>query len=267
MTNRLEGKTALITGTGGGQGRAAAVRFAAEGARIVGCDLNAEGQAETDGIVEAAGGRIASLAPLDLSMEPQVLEWINFAVESFGDFDILYNNASAVRFAPITEMTLDEWNFTIANELTLIFLVIKYAVPILARNGGGCIINTASIAGMGVSNPGGFAHSATKAGVIALTQSLAVELAPLGIRVNAISPGVISTPATQPLINSPGGEAIRDGLLVKRFGESEDIAATAAFLCSDEASYIDGATLLVDGGAVAVGALGTGGARSALLDM
>ncbi len=267
MTNRLKGKTALITGTGGGQGRAAAVRFAAEGARIVGCDLDAAGQAETDRIVEAAGGHIASLAPLDLSMEPQVVDWINFAVERFGDFDILYNNASAVRFASVTEMTLDEWNFTIANELTLVFLATKYAVPILTRKGGGCILNTASIAGMGVSNPGGFAHSATKAGVIALTQSLAVELAPRGIRVNAIAPGVISTPATQPLIHSPGGEAIRDGLLIKRFGESGDIAAMAAFLCSDEASYVDGATFVVDGGAVAVGALGAGGAKSALLEM
>lgn len=264
---RLEGKVALITGAAGGQGRAAALRFTQEGARVVGCDLQVDGLHETVRMVRKAGGEMVGSAPVDLSVESEVESWIEFAISEFGDFDILYNNASAPRFAPVDLMTVEDWNFTLANELTLVFLAVKHAVPAIARKGGGCILNTASIAGMGSNMPGGFAHSATKAGVIAMTSSLAVELAPLGIRVNAIAPGGIDTPATQELIASPGGEAMRKAFLVQRFGESAEIASAAVYLCSDEASYVDGITLTVDGGALAVGASGAAAARSMLVDL
>jgi meso-butanediol dehydrogenase/(S,S)-butanediol dehydrogenase/diacetyl reductase len=259
---KLEGKVALITGTAGGQGRAAALRFAQEGARVVGCDLQVAGQEETVEMVRAAGGEMVAQAPVDLSDESAVVSWIEFATSAYGDFDILYNNASAPRFAPVDKMSIDDWNFTLANELTLVFLAVKHAVPVLARKGGGCILNTASISGLGASMPGGFAHSATKAGVIAMTSCFAVELAPLGIRVNAIAPGGIDTPATHELLKSPAAEAVRQALLVPRFGTGDDIAAAAVFLCSDDASYVDGITLTVDGGSLVAGATQSSAARS-----
>lgn len=260
---RLQGKVALITGVAGGQGRAAALRFAREGARIVGCDVQAAGTEETVRMVRAAGGDMVAQAPVDLSVEAQVESWIEFAVAEYGDFDILYNNASAPRFAPVELMTLEDWNFTLANELTLVFLAVKHAVPVLARRPGSCILNTASIGGMGSNLPGGFAHSATKAGVIAMTNCLAVELAPRGIRVNAIAPGGIDTPATSELLRSPAAEAMRRILPVQRFGESDDIASAAVYLCSDEASYVDGSILVVDGGALVSSA---SGAAKAIFD-
>jgi NAD(P)-dependent dehydrogenase (short-subunit alcohol dehydrogenase family) len=262
---KLEGKVALITGTAGGQGRAAALRFAQEGARVVGCDLQVAGQDETVAMVRDAGGEMVSQAPVDLSNESAVVSWMEFATSTYGDFDILYNNASAPRFAPIHQMSIEDWKFTLANELTLVFLAVKHAVPVLARKGGGCILNTASIAGLGAAMPGGFAHSATKAGVIAMTGCFAVELAPFGIRVNAIAPGGIDTPATHELLQTPGAEALRQALLIQRFGLSEDIAAAAVFLCSDEASYIDGITLTVDGGSLVAGATQASAARATLV--
>jgi meso-butanediol dehydrogenase / (S,S)-butanediol dehydrogenase / diacetyl reductase len=244
---RLEGKIALITGSASGQGREAAIRFAKEGAKIVGCDLNPEMAEETVGLVKAAGGQMVSQAPLSVSDEPSVQSWIDFAVSTFGDFDILYNNASGCRFAPIEEMTREQWDYTLANELTLVFLAIKHAVPVFRRKGSGCILNTASVAGLRPSYAGGFAHSVTKAGVITLTQNMAVELAPLNVRVNAISPGCIETPGLAPQI-AEMREAFEAATLNHRIGQSEDIAAAAVYLCSDEARHLTGVNLVVDGG-------------------
>jgi NAD(P)-dependent dehydrogenase (short-subunit alcohol dehydrogenase family) len=246
-TGRLEGKIALITGSASGQGRAAAIRFAREGAKIVGCDLNEELADETVRLVKDAGGEMVSQAPLSMSDEPSVRAWIEFAVSAYGDFDILYNNASGCRFAPIEEMTREEWDYTLANELTLIFLAIKHAVPVFRRHGGGCILNTASVAGLRASFAGGFAHSVTKAGVITLTENMAVELAPLNVRVNAISPGCIETPGLAPQIATMR-EQFEAATLNHRIGQSEDIAATAVFLCSDEAIHLTGVNIPVDGG-------------------
>jgi NAD(P)-dependent dehydrogenase (short-subunit alcohol dehydrogenase family) len=245
---RLEGKTALITGSASGQGRAAAIRFAEEGARIVGCDLNPEPAEETVRLVKDVGGGMVSQAPVNMSDESQVISWIEFAVSSFGDFDILYNNASGCRFAPIEEMTREQWDYTIANELTLVFLAIKHAVPVFRRKGGGVILNTASVAGLRPSYAGGFAHSVTKAGVITLTKNMAVELAPLNVRVNAISPGLIVTPGLIPQLEEMGEEPFRSATLDHRLGQVEDIAAAAAYLCSDEAIHLTGINLPVDGG-------------------
>jgi NAD(P)-dependent dehydrogenase (short-subunit alcohol dehydrogenase family) len=247
---RLEGKVALITGTARGQGRAAAVRFAEEGATVVGCDRNADDQAETVRLVEAAGGRMVARA-VDLSQEDEVRSWIDFAVSEVGDFDILYNNASDCRFALIEDMTREDWDYSLANELTIVFLAVKHAVPVFTRRGGGCILNIASTQGMGGGMPSGFTHAATKAGVIAMTFSLAVELAPLGVRVNAIAPGLIDTPGLKAVVEGPVGAAIKQASLVRRIGVAEDIAAAAAYLCSDEASYVTGTTLAIDGGGLA----------------
>lgn len=268
MCRRLEGKVALITGTAGGQGRAAAVRFAQEGARVVGCDLQTEGAEETAKMVQAEGGEMVSLAPVDLSKEEQVSSWLEFAVSEFGDFDILYNNASGARFGPIEHLTLDDWNYTLANELSLMFLAVKHSVPILRRRGGGSILNTASIGGIvaggGLSNlPGGLAHAVTKAGVITMTRVLAVELSPWNIRVNAISPGGIDTPGLAPLLHGPAQKVVLKQQLIDRLGQPEDIAAAAAYLVSDEASFVTGVNLVIDGGVVASGTAGRPGSAFA----
>ena len=195
MSGRLAGKVALITGTGGGQGRAAAVLFAKEGARIVGCDLKAEADQETVEMVRAAGGDMVT-AVVDLGDEDAVRGWIDLAVQTYGDFDILYNNASAVRYGRIGDFSTEDWRFLIRNELDLVFYATKYSHPILKRRGGGSIINTASIAAMIGSNFNGgvyqFAHSMTKGGIIAMGRTWAAEFAEDGIRVNSISPGLIA---------------------------------------------------------------------------
>lgn len=252
MGGRLEGKIALITGTADGQGRAAARLFAREGARVVGCDLKPAEAEETVRIVRAEGGEMISLHPLDLGDGEQVKRWIAFALETYGDFDILYNNASAPRFAPVDQLNWEDWRFTIRNELDLIYWACHYAVPHLKARGGGVIINTASISGFIGSAIGNFAHGAAKGGVIGLTKQLAIELAPFGIRVNCISPGLIETPATAPFLHNPKlKEAMLRDIPLRRLGRPEEVAAVALFLASDEASYIHGANIVVDGGVTA----------------
>jgi meso-butanediol dehydrogenase/(S,S)-butanediol dehydrogenase/diacetyl reductase len=265
MAGRLRVKVALITGTAGGQGRAAAIRFAAEGARVVGCDVNAEGAAETQRLVAAAGGQMASLAPIDLTDEDQVRAWIDFAVDRFGDFDILYNNAAVTRTAPLTELRREDWDWNLANEVTLVFLVVKHAVPVLARRGGGAIVTTGSIAGMiGSGMPGNAAgnlvHCVSKAATIRLTENLAIELSPLNIRANTISPGVVDTPQLHEFLGDAPDAPVRmlfaSKCLVPRIGEVDDIVNAAVFLASDESSYITGVNLPVDGGFTAGGGVG-----------
>ncbi len=261
MAGRLEGKVALITGTADGQGRAAALAFAREGARVVGCDLKTGLAEETVAMVRRAGGQMVSMQPLNLNDETTVQGWIDFAVGHFGDFDILYNNASGVRGGTIESLTRADWDFNLANEITILFLAIKHALPVFKRRGGGVILNTGSVAGMvGAAMPGNiagnFVHNVSKGAVLRMTVHLAVELSPWNIRVNAISPGLIDTPATRPLLDVGGSEPFLRSLLIKRAGQSEDIARAAVFLCSDEADYITGVNLPVDGGWTASGGLG-----------
>lgn len=251
MAQSLHGKVALITGTGGGQGRAAALRFAAAGVRVIGCDLKVEGNRETVQMVRATGGEIVTMDPVDLGDPAQARKWIADAAAVHGRIDILYNNASAARFAPFESFPLEDWQFTIRNELDLVFYATRYAWSWLQKQGG-VIINTASVAGIAGSGPGGAAHAATKGAVIALTKQLAMEGAAHGIRVVAISPGFIDTPATASLVADP---QTRDLLLarslIKRVGQPEDIAGVALFLAGEDAAFMTGANVVVDGGRVA----------------
>ena len=265
MAGRLAGKVAVISGTAGGQGRCAALRFAREGARVVGCDLKVDEARETVEQVRAAGGEMVSLQPVDLDDEAAVEGWIGFAVAHYGDFDILYNNAATARAGLLEELRRADWDWNMANELTLVFLAVKHAVPVFRRRGGGAIVNVGSIAGMLGSGmpgnaPGNLVHCVAKAAVIRLTQALAIELSPLGVRVNCVSPGVIDTPQLRPFLGEDPGSPMRrlfaSQCLVPRIGEVDDVVNAALFLASDEAAYVTGVNLPVDGGFSAAGGVG-----------
>jgi NAD(P)-dependent dehydrogenase (short-subunit alcohol dehydrogenase family) len=250
MTTSLQGKVVLITGTGGGQGRAASLRFAAAGAHVVGCDVKDEGNRETAALVRKAGGSIVTMQPVDLGDPKGAQQWIDAAASLHGRIDVLYNNASAARFAPIETFSVEDWQFTIRNELDLVFYPTRFAWPWLQKQGG-VIINAASVAGLTGSAVGGTAHAATKGAIISMTRHLAVEGAPHGIRVNSISPGVVESPGTAPMLADPAfREMMLAGNLIKRVGQPEDIAGVALFLASDDAAYMTGANIVVDGGRV-----------------
>ncbi len=229
---RLASKLALISGTGRGIGAAAAERFAAEGATVVGGDL----------------------PDLDVTDETSAQRWIDDAVKQHGRIDILYNNAGAVRFAPMEDQAFEDWRFTLAAELDSVFLVTRAAWPHL-KAARGCVINVGSTAGLtGSMTNQRAAHTAAKGGVIAMTRQLAAEGAPHGIRVNCVSPGMIATPGAGEtlLADDHPMRAIAQAIPLGRLGAPHEIAAAAVFLASDEAGYVTGANLVVDGGWSAV---------------
>lgn len=260
MTDELKGKVALISGAGGGQGRAAAFAFCRAGASVVGCDTDAERAQETVDLVRAAGGVIRSVHPVDVADPAGAARWVVDAVENFGGIDILYNNAGRnFTVGPLADSTLEQWDSTIRNELTIVYVSTMAAWPHLVARGGGVIINTASMSGHAEFRPmRSAAHGATKAGVIALTKMMAAEGIEHGIRAVSISPGMVWSPSIQRLAASeePARKGIADGIRAKipmgRAAACEEIASVALFLASPGASYINGADILVDGGMVAV---------------
>jgi len=250
----LNNKVVLITGSGGGLGRAAALTFAREGARIVGCDVNEAANSETVVLVGSAGGEMTGIAPVDLTDPEQVRKMIEEGVAVYGGLDVVYNNAAIQYFGPMPDFSIKDWQATIAGELNIPFFVSKYAWPHLVQRGGGVIINIASIAGViAGTTPPMIGHVAAKAGVIAMTRQLALEGAPHGIRAVAISPGPFLTPASDRDLgnNQSARDAITSKTLLKRFGQPEELVELAAFIASDRASYITGANYVVDGGATA----------------
>lgn len=253
---RLEGKVALISGTAGGQGREAALLFAREGARIVGCDIDANGMRETEELVLAAGGEMTSKGPVDLADPDQADEWIEFGAAAFGGFDILYNNAGAPRFGPVAEMSTEDWRFTIRNELDLVFFCCRAAWPHLVARGGGSIVNVGSVAGIvGLKRMPQVAHSATKAAVIGLTRQLAAEGSTQGIRVNCLSPGLVETPATaEHLAEGPEGPigSLIAKTALERPGQAPEMVGVALFLASAESSFVTGENIVADGGLTSI---------------
>ncbi|MFC4242168.1 SDR family NAD(P)-dependent oxidoreductase [Gryllotalpicola reticulitermitis] len=265
MSGRAEGKVVLVTGTGGDIARAAAITLAREGAHVVGCDINVELAEETVAAVRDAGGSMDSLHPLDLSVEGDAQRWVEFALARHGRIDAIVNNAKAARGGSGEETSAEDWRFTIDRNLTLPWLVTKAAIPAL-KESQGSVLFIASVSGaqFGTGYPGNttnlVAYSTAKAGILRLSVALANELGAAGVRVNTLSPGIVETASTLRSYGLPGTPrrelVSRPALLPQRTGHPQDIANAVLFLVSDDASWITGADLRVDGGWAASGGVG-----------
>ena len=252
MAGRLDGKIALITGAGSGIGRASALTFAREGAKVAVADKQVDGGQETVRMVEAVGGT-ASFIEVDVSDATSVEAMVNATVETYGRIDCAYNNAGIEgQVAPTDSYADDMFDKVIAVNLTGVWLCMKYEIPRLLEQGGGAIVNTASGAGL-IGVAGLSAYVASKHGVIGLTKTAALEYAKSGIRVNAVCPGLIQTPMVERLTaDQPQlGEALVAMEPVGRTGRPEEIAESVVWLCSDAASFVTGHAMSVDGGFVA----------------
>jgi len=255
MAGRLEDKVAVVTGGGNGIGRATVLRFVTEGAHVLVADLNVETGEETVALAAQQGhGERVRFLRTDVADEAQVEAAVDAAHGAWGRLDCVFNNAGvAGAIGPITHISVQDWDFTMGVLLRSVFLGMKHgARRMQAQGGGGTIISTASVAGLS-GGDGPQAYSAAKAAVINLTRAVAIELAPAHIRVNCICPGGINTP----LIHRGSPEAV--GQLLDRaqpwpeHGRPEDIAAAALYLASDDARFVTGAALVVDGGLSSVG--------------
>jgi|TARA_B100000959_G_C14792925_1_gene546356 NAD(P)-dependent dehydrogenase (short-subunit alcohol dehydrogenase family) len=242
---RLEGKVAIISGAASGIGQATAIRFAAEGARVIVADINRIGGEETVATIASAGGE-AAFIETDVGDEAALQQMVDFAVATYAGLDVLHNNAYWTEARTGMDTTIDNWQRTLDVTLRPVWLATKLAVPHMQQRGGGVIINTASLQSI-VGFPGYAAYQAAKGGVMSLTRALALELAPT-IRVVAVLPGAINTPAVQISEDEGLVDSIIAMVPLRRLGEPEEIANTVLFLASDEAPYITGTGILVDGG-------------------
>lgn len=248
MGKRLEGKVAALTGAGSGIGRACALRFAAEGARIVVSDVREEAASGVAKEIESAGG-IAMAFPADVSDPVRVDALVDAAFLKHGRLDVMVNNAAAPHGALLALTTTEDWRRVQAVTLDGVFFGIRAALGRMLPQGSGSIINVSSGAGLGGEFMLG-AYGAAKAGVVNLTQTAAIENARSGVRVNVICPGSIATPPLLAWVdNVPGGRpAFERQIPMGRIGSPEEIANMALFLASDEASYVTGGIFVVDGG-------------------
>ena len=243
----FDGKVAVVTGAARGIGRAIAERLAGEGADVVVCDLQAEWLADTVVAVQGLGRKALPLA-VDVGNGDAVNACMTEVVKVFGKVDIMVNNAGITKDTLLVRMSDDDWDAVLRVNLKGTFLFTRAVAKYMMKQRSGAIINIASVIGL-IGNAGQCNYAASKAGVIALTKSTAKELASRGVRVNAIAPGFISSKMTDAL-----SQEVRDQMMANiplaRFGEPSDIAKAVVFLASDEASYVTGQTLSVNGGMV-----------------
>lgn len=246
---RLDEKVALITGVANGQGRAAALLFAREGAKIAGCDIDKEGAEETAEMVRAAGG-IADGRAVDLGSYEDVSAWVDAIAELYGGIDVLYNNAGATKVGPFATGSLDDYRFTMRNGLDVVVFPTRAVWRHLIARGGGAIVNTGTILTHRVTTVPMSLNAAAKGGVAGLAAALAFEGGPHGIRVNTVSPGLIETPPTAPFIRDPTNPLQRQvrSSPLGRVGQPEDVAKVALFLACDDSQYVTGIEIKVDGG-------------------
>jgi NAD(P)-dependent dehydrogenase (short-subunit alcohol dehydrogenase family) len=246
---RLDGKVALITGAARGQGETEARLFAQEGAKVVLTDVLVE-QGQQVAASICTGGGEATFLLLDVSNPDEWHEVVRHTVQTYGRLDILINNAGIAQRAGLLETSLEDWNRLMDINLKGVFLGMKYAIPAMLESGGGAVINISSTSGI-VGFPGGTAYHAAKGGVRLLTKVVAAEFATRGIRVNSIHPGIVETPMTDNMAPQRM-QLLLERTPMGRKGQPQEIAYGALFLASDEASFITGAELVIDGGMTAV---------------
>jgi NAD(P)-dependent dehydrogenase (short-subunit alcohol dehydrogenase family) len=248
---KLEQRVAVITGAGSGIGRAMALLFAREGARILAADLNGGAAEETAAIVTGAGGTCHPFA-VDASQPEQVRAMIEQALATYGRVDILCNNAGIGSTTDVVDCEPDEWDRVMTVNVKSVYLGCKFAIPHMLEQGSGVIINTASVAGM-VGIVKRASYCASKGAVIALTRQVAVEYVTRGIRVNCLCPGTVDSPWVERLLQQADDRvAARQALEARqpmgRLGTPEEVAAAALYLASDDAAFITGTGLVIDGG-------------------
>ncbi|MEM9650686.1 MAG: glucose 1-dehydrogenase [Actinomycetota bacterium] len=256
MTGLLENKIAIVTGAASGIGAASARRFAAEGAAVVAADVRgARADEVARSIVDNGGHAIgveANVADADA-----VAAMVDTAVRELGGLDVLFNNAGTLRPGTAVELDVADWDLVMAVNVRSVFLGAKYAVPVMVERGGGSIVNTASISGLH-GDGGSVVYAASKAAVINLTRALSTDHAAQGVRVNAVCPGTIETPPVQRMLQDPTVlQTNLDAHAMGRIGHPDEIASAAAWLVSDQASFVTGEALVVDGGLRAQSPLGT----------
>ena len=247
---KLKGKVAVVTGAASGMGKAIATLYAKEGARVVVSDLNLEGAKATVSDIEAAGGKAVAVLT-NVAKEEDIQKMIDTAVETYGTVDILVNNAGIMdNFEPAGEITDAQWEKVFAVNTTSVMRATRKVLPIFLEKGAGVIINTASIGGLYGARAGAI-YSASKHAVVGFTKNTGFMYATKGIRCNAIAPGAVETNIGSTITAPSEFGGTRTGLgmaLNPRFGKPNEIAALALFLASDDASFINGAVLVVDGG-------------------
>lgn len=260
MGERLKDKVAIVTGAGSagpgwGNGKATAVLFAREGARVFAVDINLAAAEETKGIIDAEGGD-CTVMRVDVSRSDEVRAMVDRCLEAYGRIDILHNNVGIVEVGGPVETSEEDWDRVLAVNLTSQFLTCKYVLPHMEKQGGGAIVNVSSIAAIRYTGVPYVTYYTTKAAILGLTQSVALQYAEKGIRANAILPGLMNTP----MIVEPLKEAYAAGDVdkmiqirneqcpMKRMGDAWDVAHAALYLASEEAKYVTGAQLVVDGG-------------------
>ena len=248
---RLRDKVAIITGAGAGIGRASAVLFAREGATVVCADLDPATGEESARLAREAG-REACFLPADAADSESVRRLIEETVARYGKLDVFYANAGVVPSGTVLECSDEEWDRTMAINVRSVFAACKHAIPAMLKGGGGSIVCTASVAGLvGVKNRA--AYSASKAAVMGLVKSVALDYVAEGIRINAICPGTVDTPSLHGRLRATGNyEAALEQFIARqpmgRLGTADEIAALALYLSSDESGYMTGSHLVIDGG-------------------
>ncbi len=260
MADRLKDRVAIVVGAGSvgpgwGNGKATAVLFAREGAKVFAVDLQLAAVEETKGIIDKEGGE-CSVYQADVSKEDQVKGLVDQCIDTYGRIDILHNNVGIVEVGGPVDASKESWDRVVAVNLTSQYLTCKYVLPHMEKQGKGAIVNIASIAGIRYTGVPYVSYSATKAGSLGLTRSVALEYAKRGIRCNAILPGLLNTPMiVEPLKEAYAGGDVDQMLRIRdeqcpmgKMGDAWDVAYAALYLASDEAKYVTGANLVVDGG-------------------
>ena len=260
MADRLKDKVAIVTGAGSsgpgwGNGKAAAVLFAREGAKIFAIDINEDAARETQEIIRSEGGACAIRA-VDVSDSEQVQAMVDECMSTYGQIDVLHNNVGILKLGDVVELDEEDWDKVVAVNLRSMYLTCKYVIPHMLARSSGAIVNIASIAGARYMGVPYIAYSTTKGSILPFTRDVALQYADKGIRANTILPGLMDTPMIVGPLQNVYADGDLDDMLraraeqvpMKRMGDAWDVARAALFLASDDAQYITGAELVVDGG-------------------